>query len=273
MLVSRLVREHGVKGMLSGEGSDELFLGYPWLARQRVIAAYHGLGRRLRSLVRSVPSVGPILWPYEGDAPERLRDLFNRGEVAGDRARTRAAASKLPDGLLDAHQISSLDYLHYHLRTLLHRNDCLGMEASIEARFPFLDLAVVRDAINLPARAKLRFSPTVFEKAHPFVRDKWVVREVANRWIPKGLSQRIKIGFWTTVFERMRVAPEYFEGSFVQDHLELPSSRLGPLLREADPALTIRLLHLDVWAAVCLGRGTVDDTRDRIARHVSVEPV
>ena len=90
----------------------------------------------------------------------------------------------------------SLDYLQYHLRTLLHRNDSLGMEASIEARFPFLDLRFVEAGINMPSNTKLRYSPWVFEKAHPFVRDKWVVREVANRWIPRGLSQRLKVGFW-----------------------------------------------------------------------------
>src|SRR4029453_12402581 len=52
MMVSRLVRTHGVKGMLSGEGSDELFLGYPWMARERIVNAYHALGARMRALVQ-----------------------------------------------------------------------------------------------------------------------------------------------------------------------------------------------------------------------------
>ena len=31
LMVSKLVRNHGVKGILSGEGSDESYIGYPWL--------------------------------------------------------------------------------------------------------------------------------------------------------------------------------------------------------------------------------------------------
>ena len=34
-------------------------------------------------------------------------------------------------------------WLSYHLRTTLHRNDSLGMAASIESRFPFFDEQVI----------------------------------------------------------------------------------------------------------------------------------
>ena len=62
----------------------------------------------------------------------------------------------------------------------------------------FLDNEVVKVAVNMPYRYKIRFSPTVLEKAHPGIRDKWVVRKVADRYIPRELSQRIKIGFRTS---------------------------------------------------------------------------
>jgi asparagine synthase (glutamine-hydrolysing) len=39
--------------------------------------------------------------------------------------------------------IRSVEYLGYHLRTPLHWNDSLGMDASVESRFPFLDPEVV----------------------------------------------------------------------------------------------------------------------------------
>ncbi len=273
MLVSRLVREQGVKGMLSGEGSDELFLGYPWLARQRLINAYQSAGRTLRTWIRSIPGVGPLLWPYQGNHAEVVQDLLNRGEIRLERDRTAQVAAALEGGPPNHHQVTSLDYMQYHLRTLLHRNDSLGMEASIEARFPFLDLKFVEAAINMPSQVKLRYSPWVFEKAHPFVRDKWVVREVANRWIPRNLSQRIKVGFWTTVFQRLQVEPGFFAGGFVQDHLELGSRQLQALVAHADQDLLVRLLHLDVWGAVCLDRGSVDEARERIARSVTIDPV
>jgi asparagine synthase (glutamine-hydrolysing) len=270
MMVARLVREHKVKGMLSGEGSDELFLGYPWFGRQRIVNAYYAQGARLRKLVHRIPAVGKIIWPENGHNLHVVQKLLNRGEVSGDERRTREAAERLLPLRLDDKQITSLDYLNYHLRTLLHRNDCLGMEASIEARFPFLDHTVARTAINTPSNYKLRFSPKVFEKAHPFVRDKWAVREVANRWIPRSLSQRIKIGFWTTVFQRMEVPESYFENSFVRDLLELSSEETKDLIGQANQDLRMRLLHLDVWSHVCLEGQPLERSSEKLERLVRI---
>lgn len=270
MMVARLVREHQVKGMLSGEGSDELFLGYPWLGRKRLVDAYYAQGARLRQIVRAIPGIGPILWPHAGNGAAVVETLLNRGEVALDERRIDELAAALPPGRMDLGRRTSLTYLHYHLRTLLHRNDCLGMEASIEARFPFLDHAVARTAVNLPTRYKLRFSPTVLEKAHPFVRDKWVVREVANRWIPRGLSQRIKIGFWTTVFQRMQVPDAYFDRSFVRDLLGLSREQMRALVEPAEQDLRMRLLHLDVWADICLHQRPVEESAAKLAAHVTI---
>ena len=271
MMVSRLVAAHGVKAALSGEGSDELFLGYPWLGRKRVVDAYYAFGNRVRQMIQRVPAVGRIVWPDTGSGSQPVQTLLNRGEIAIDERRIGEAAASLAPGTLDRHQLTSLTYLNYHLRTLLHRNDCLGMEASIESRFPFLDHEVARTAINLPSRYKLRVAP-VFEKAHPFVRDKWIVREVAARWVPRALSQRIKIGFWTTIFERMDVGPAYFEQSPVHDLFEISAADLTTVVQKADQDLRMRLLHLDVWARVCLEERRVDEAAEHLARHVGIRP-
>jgi asparagine synthase (glutamine-hydrolysing) len=272
MLVSRLVREHGVKGMLSGEGSDELFLGYPWLGRERLVNAYYALGARLRSLVNAIPAVGKIIWPSDGTGKQVVRDLLNRCEVAEDEQQARRARDAVGPQAISYENLRTVDYLNYHLRTLLHRNDCLGMEASIEARFPFLDHDVARTAVNMPSRYKLRFSPAVFEKAHPWVRDKWVVRKVADRWVPRALSQRIKIGFWTTAFQRMQVAPAYFETSFVRDLFDLSPAQMRLVLDGADQDLRMRFLHLDVWAHVCLRGLPLDASVRKLHEHASIRP-
>jgi asparagine synthase (glutamine-hydrolysing) len=146
------------------------------------------------------------------------------------------------------------------------------MQAGVESRFPFLDHGVARTAINLPSRYKLRFSPRVLEKAHPFVRDKWIVREVAARWVPRALGQRIKIGFWTTIFQRMDVREAYFERSVLRDLFEISEADLRHVFRRADQDLRMRLLHLDVWTQVCLGQRDVDDMAEQVVRHVSVRP-
>ncbi len=269
MLVSRLVREHGVKGMLSGEGSDECFLGYPWLGREKVMRRYYRGLDQARRLVNKIPAVGRLIWPYEGNHRKVVRSLLNRCEVSEERRDIRERAGAVPGGTGDSH-VRSLDYLNYHLRTLLHRNDCLGMEASIEARFPFLDHRVVKTAVNMPYRYKLRFDPTVLEKAHPMIRDKWVVRQVADRYIPRDLSRRIKIGFWTTIFERMRLSSDYFHGSLVREVFQLTPKQMAQVAGEAEQDLAMRLLHLDVWLHVCVDDRPADQMRSRLREFVQI---
>jgi asparagine synthase (glutamine-hydrolysing) len=271
LMVSRLALERGVKGLLSGEGSDECFLGYPWLGRERITNAFYAAGRRVRHLVRALPQVGRLIWPWDEGRSQTITALCNRFELDMDTTAVRGAVGSLtvriPEG-----NVRSVEYLGYHLRTLLHRNDTLGMAASIESRFPFLDHDVVTLAVNMPYRYKIRYSPTVWEKAHPFVRDKWVVREVANRYIPRALSQRIKIGFWTTAFARMRVAAPYFDDSFPRELFSLSQPQLNSLLAHADHELVARLLHLDIWARVCLGNEPVDALLPRLRRYVRILP-
>lgn len=211
------------------------------------------------------------MWPDEGTSHHVVRALLNRCEVLDDEERTRKRLEEFSAGT-SLHTGWTLDYLHYHLRTLLHRNDSMGMAGSIEARFPFLDHRVVSMAVNLPARYKLRFSPLVFEKAHPWIRDKWIVRKVADRYIPKSLSRRIKIGFWTTVFQRMEVSPRYFDRGFLRQLFELSASQLDTLLERADQDLTMRLLHIDVWGRICVEQQQPDECIALLRDNVTIRP-
>jgi asparagine synthase (glutamine-hydrolysing) len=270
LMVSRLVKENNVKGMLTGEGSDECFLGYPWLGRQKIVNVYNKSVANIRNLVNKIPHVGKILWPWDGNRKEVVKNLLNRCEIAEEEQLNREAFSGLSSAKIPGGSLLTLDYLNYHLRTLLHRNDCMGMAASIEARFPFLDHDVVRFAVNMPYRYKLRFSPRVFEKAHPWIRDKWVVRKAAERYIPRDLSQRIKIGFWTTAFERMQVSPAYFSNSLVRELFALTQSQMDEVIRQADQDLRTRLLHLDLWEHVCLKHLPHQTIRNKLVNHVRI---
>jgi asparagine synthase (glutamine-hydrolysing) len=128
----------------------------------------------------------------------------------------------------------------------------------------------VRLAVNLPDRYKARFSPAVRDPDHPFYRDKWVVRTIADRYIPRSLSQRMKRPFPTNASERIQVADAFFEGSFVQDWFGLSRARLRYLLANASHTLLLRLLHLDAWGQQCLSIGPTTSLPQRLADHVSV---
>jgi asparagine synthase (glutamine-hydrolysing) len=260
-MVSRLVREHNVKGVLTGEGSDECFLGYDFIARRplrKQLQRAAALANRIRS--RFAPSDTATM--------RHAADMLGQFEVSLEKQQFRQAYVKAM-GRAPDNNITTLDLLAYHLRTLLHRNDSMGMASSIEARFPFLSEDLVKTAINLPYDKKIRLSLNVWEKEHPFLRDKWCLRKVADRYLPKALSQRKKWPFTATAYRRMKIPQAYFKGSFVADYFELTQPELDYLLENAEQKLKIKLLKLNVWGEVCLGNAPLEATRRKLQAHLS----
>ncbi len=272
--VCQLVRRHGVKGVLSGEAADECFLGYQsmmpgveslwnWLPRLSM-ASVRNLYRRL-ALGRHAE-----LESTREERPDLSHALASRFEVELHEAEHRALCEA------DGQPMSSDDRktpnaLGYHLRTLLHRNDTLGMAASIESRFPFLDTNVVRFAVNLPYVFKIRRTRRMGDLRHPFYCDKWILREVARRRIPEALSRRPKRAFMTNAFRRMRIAPAFFERSLTADLLELGPPEVAFFTASARPPLQQRLLQLEVWMRVCVCGASPDAVAEQLRTHVTIE--
>ena len=175
LMVSKLAQSNDVKGILTGEGSDECYIGYPsslFDLRDFIgalpVRTYHMLPRLINVLLRCnyrgfIKEVR-TLRPKALDKPPAcvsvpsLQHRFERELEYEDISSRIQCLTRRPIG---DHEAASLDLMSYLLRTLLHRNECLGMAASIEARFPFLDSRLVKLAINMPYQYKVRFSPRV----------------------------------------------------------------------------------------------------------------
>jgi asparagine synthase (glutamine-hydrolysing) len=124
----------------------------------------------------------------------------------------------------------------------------------------------------MPGKFKLRRDLTTLDKAHPFLRDKWAVRQVAGRYIPKSLSQRNKFGFWTTVFDRMCIDPRYFHRSWIGDLFGLTNAQIDAMIATSKPRFHLRLLHLDMWGRICIeGEGETENVA-LLRRFVSIRP-
>ncbi|UCG52302.1 MAG: asparagine synthase (glutamine-hydrolyzing) [Candidatus Latescibacterota bacterium] len=271
LMVSRLVRDSGVKAVLTGEGSDECFLGYPRLAIERFERFYGRVIDSARALIQRIPKVGTLLSKPPDNAHEIADGLHQRFEKVSEMATIRSETIG-EDGRFHDLDVRTIDFLTYHLRTLLHRNDAMGMSASIEARFPFLDSELVRLAVNTPYNMKIRFSPTTLDSYHPFICDKWVLRQVADRYLPKSLSRRTKRGFPTSAFQRMRIADRYVTGTYVAELFELSQLQRKYLLDNADQRIKLRIMHLDVWWRVCVQNQSTSDVSRELLEEISFVP-
>lgn len=213
-LLSKLVREHGVKVVLTGEGADEMFAGYDIFREGKVRRFW---GRQPESAWRH--RLLDRLYPYLARSPvsqqAMARQFFGRNIAAhqapGFAHDTRwhttgalkrllskdvqaAAAGRdvvkelLDDVHADFPQWSHLAQdQHIEIRTLLSgyllssQGDRMLMAHSVEGRFPFLDKDVVALADSLPAAYKLR----VLDEKH-------VVKRASADIVPREILARKK---------------------------------------------------------------------------------
>ena len=166
-LLAEEAREH-VKVVLSGEGADELFGGYPTYLGHELAGLYLGLPPPLRRglswAVNRLPvSTGKT--PLEfllkqfvaaAERPPLERHLSWFGALGPSAEALSYAAGRLenfPKGD-PLNRVLWLDFLSYLPENLLVKVDRGTMLASIEARAPYLDREVME--LVLPARSALK---------------------------------------------------------------------------------------------------------------------
>jgi asparagine synthase (glutamine-hydrolysing) len=190
---------------LSGDGGDELFMGY----------GYYGLYKRLKSFYSKYPGVSRKvaaglmnllnhrykrasrllgfsntndlfvnIWSQEQYmfTPKEITSLlgspYKNETVSNDWKRI----SELP--LEDEEKISLFDINNYLTNNLLFKMDSASMANSLEVRTPYLDYRLVEFCVNLPLRFKIRNGT-----------QKYLMKKLLERYIPHGLVYRTKWGF------------------------------------------------------------------------------
>lgn len=208
--VSRLAQDH-VKVVLTGEGADELFLGYDYryrvtalndrLARlygavvparvraavRRTIPAWPRAARRYaeRSFLAYEPGLRGLFFDNFSEFPEAMqRQLFRDETIL--RARDPFAeglryAGEHAGGCLEQMCVADLQT---YLLELLMKQDQMSMAASIESRVPFLDHPLVEYVASIPGAERLRRWRT-----------KAVLREAVRGLVPEAIMTRPKMGF------------------------------------------------------------------------------
>lgn len=201
MMVSKLARQH-VTVALSGDGGDELMLGYnmyQWAQRLGHPLLRHGRAL-LHTLLRHVPrSRWHRLSTFLAPHPERFHKTHVFSQVGGFfsyqelHTMLRISYGYPPmnehvDGLardLNLMEQQSLFDLRAYLKDdLLVKVDRASMLHSLEVRVPLLDHRVVAFCLNLHPDLKIRHGAT-----------KWLLKSVLYDHVPASLFDRPKAGF------------------------------------------------------------------------------
>lgn len=212
-LLSRLVHNHGIKVVLTGEGADEMFAGYD-LFREGAVRRFWA--REPSSQLR--PRLLERLYPYLARSPVSQRAMsqafFGKGlehwrepgfahqlrwqttsgvkRLLAEPMRVRASAATglpIPDDL--PAEFASWSHLaqdqYLEIRTLMSgyllsaQGDRMLMANSVEGRFPFLDRDVMELAGRLPDSYKLRG-----------LDEKHVLKRIAAGALPDEIRKRPK---------------------------------------------------------------------------------
>ena len=188
-----------MKVVLSGEGADELFGGYPTYLGHKAAAAWRlipgPLRRALRWVVERWPaSTGKVTFEFmlkqfvaAAERPwlERHVAWFGALGSGHDGGVLPELASRLEGFPADDHlnRILWLDFVTYLPDDLLVKVDRATMLASVEARAPFLDREVLELVLPAPSTRKVRGFTT-----------KAILKEAAHGLVPEAVIKRRKRG-------------------------------------------------------------------------------
>jgi len=198
--LSRLTKQY-VTVVLTGEGSDELFAGYPRYYIPKVIDRFRRLhvpiswllkifsrfsgDHRLKKLLELTDL--PIRDVVIGNSGFLKRDfvesLLSRKFELDIRFREDLFDESAKRGVDLIANLSLLDQQTY-LVSILNRQDKMSMAASVESRVPFLDYRIVEFANALPASSK-----------QTRLNGKRIVKRIAERYLPREVVYRKKSGF------------------------------------------------------------------------------
>ena len=225
-----------VKVVLSGEGADELFGGYPLYCAGRHFSGYAKLPRPLRkaaaALAKKLPDFKGKNFVLRG-AQEPWQRCMRANYVFAtpaerDKYLKKHYHDKAPEeffkpyfdqvrGLDEPTQLQWVDMHTWMLYDILLKADRMSMANSLELRVPFLDKEMLELALSIPSRYRAGKTET-----------KIALRRAALGQLPESVAKRKKLGFpvplndWLRQDKYYQMVRQAFEGEIAGQFFNVP---------------------------------------------------
>ena len=190
-ILTKQIHKAGIKTVLSGEGSDEIFLGYDNYAK---FLKYYEFEKSLSSEQNLF--LNDIIGALQNNTKEseylrrivKKQNLYNSfGEIYTDIQRKRLF-KKVPTFKSETAKQDPIDWMSYIDmkiwlgEALLSKVDRISMGNSLEVRTPFLDFNLVNYMFSVESKIKVGDT------------NKYLLKKIASKYIPNEIINRTKKG-------------------------------------------------------------------------------
>ena len=191
-ILTKQIHKAGIKTVLSGEGSDEIFLGYDNYAK---FLKYYEFERSLSNEQNLF--LDEIIGALQNNTKEseylrrivKKQNLYNSfGEIYTD-IQKKKLFKKVPTFKSETAKQDPVDWMSYiDLKiwlgeSLLSKVDRISMGNSLEVRTPFLDFILVNYMFSVESSIKVGDT------------NKYLLKKIASKYIPETIINRTKKGF------------------------------------------------------------------------------
>ncbi|WP_165234207.1 asparagine synthase (glutamine-hydrolyzing) [Aquisphaera insulae] len=288
--LAQAVHRQGYKVVLTGEGADEALAGYVWYKSQKLRdGAYRAIGRSIPRAVRNLAAwtvagrrmmippeqaIGGVR-PAQQDMYEMISQskpiLYSASmwQRLGDHDPYSDLDIAAADRMRKWHPLNQSLYVGYKVMLagllMISKGDRIAMNASVESRYPYLDDDVIAFASGIAPEYKLRG-----------LTEKWILRQVAARILPKAIANRPKTMFRASLAQTFLgpqrppwvdqlLSPESLratglfdvESVLAQRKLQTTLPRITPARFIFDVALTC-VASTQLWHHIYCGGGLCD---------------
>lgn len=205
-LLAKEAQKH-VRGLLSGEGGDELFNAYETHGAHHWKNHYRKFPAPIRSVISGFANALPVAhgklsfdfklkrFTEGAELPLHESHLFWRHLIKDDVKRDLFREKCEPTsrisrdlfhtypGLDDFSKLSSWDLEHFFFGDLMVKNDRMCFAHSVESRFPYMDRAVTDLVMSMPASFRIKRG-----------RRRHLQKEAMKPFLPKEIYQRDGFG-------------------------------------------------------------------------------